>query len=184
MPVTIGGSPTHVLIVHVVVVLLPLSVLAAIVLVGVPSTRRAFAVLGLIIAFVGCVAIPFAFLSGSALERRIGSSQLIDTHVALAHELLPLAAAFGLAFAAFVAVDVLRRARDGRLNDLERRVVDASPAVRNYAMSHRLTAAHLATATVLAILAILTGIQVYRVGDAGARAAWSERLPAAVGAPR
>jgi hypothetical protein len=37
MPVTIDGSPTHVLIVHAVVVLLPVAVLASIILVAVPA---------------------------------------------------------------------------------------------------------------------------------------------------
>jgi hypothetical protein len=41
MPVLINGSPTHALIVHAVVVLLPLSVLAALVLVVIPASRRA-----------------------------------------------------------------------------------------------------------------------------------------------
>ena len=184
MPVTLGGSPTHVLIVHVVVVLLPVSVVAALLLVLVPSTRRPFSLLGLLVAFVACIAIPFAFLSGSALEHRIGVTPLISTHVTLAHELLPLAAVFGVAFAAFVAVDLLRRARHGRLNDLEQRVVDASPAVQRYADSHRLIGAYRGSAAVLVVLAVLTGIQVYRVGDAGARAAWSGRIPPANTAAR
>jgi hypothetical protein len=168
-----------VLIVHVVVVLLPISVLAALILVAVPATRRPFSLLALLIAFLACVAIPFAFLSGSALERRIGSSPLINTHVALAHQLLVLAVIFGLAFAAFVAVDLLRRAHRGQLNDLERRAVDAAPAVRRYAGNHTLTIAYRCSAAALVVLAIVTGVQVYRVGDAGARAAWSGRLPAA-----
>ena len=74
MPVTIDGSPTHVLIVHLVVVLLPISVLAALVLVAVPATRRAFALLTLVVAFIACVAIPFAFLSGSKLEASLPPS--------------------------------------------------------------------------------------------------------------
>ena len=64
MPATINGSPTHVLIVHAVAVLLPLSILAALVLVCVPATRRAFALVTVGLAFVGCVAVPLAFLSG------------------------------------------------------------------------------------------------------------------------
>ena len=176
MPVTINGSPTHVLIVHLVVVLLPVSVLAAVVLVAVPASRRAFALLTLAVGFIACIAIPFAFLSGSALRSHLPDSKLIDRHVSLAHVLLPLAAVFGLALAAFVVVDLLRRTRTDNLNQLERRVVGSNDRIGNYAATHRLSGLHRATATVLVVLAVATGVQVYRVGDAGAKASWQGRL--------
>ena len=176
MPVTIHGSPTHVLIVHIVVVLLPVSVLGSLVLVAVPAARRAYSLLTLVIAFIACIAVPFAFLSGSALRRRLPGSPLIARHVQLAHQLLPLAAAFGVVLAVFVVIDGLQRARDGRLNVFERRTVDAAPALRQYAETHRLTGAHRTAAALVVVLAIATGFQVYRVGDAGAKAAWAGRL--------
>ena len=182
MPVTINGSPTHVLIVHVVVVLLPAAVVGALLLVAVPATRRAFSLLTLLVAFIACAAIPFAFVSGSALERRLPWNPLISRHVHLAHELLPLAAVFGEALAAFEIEDLLARCRDGRLNDLELKTVGASPGVRRFAQTRRLTAVHRAVAAVLVVLAVGTGIQVYRVGDAGAHAAWSGRLSSGHGA--
>jgi hypothetical protein len=176
MPVTIGGSPTHVLIVHVVVVLLPASVVAALILVAVPASRRAYGLLTLAVGFVACMAIPFAFLSGSGLRARLPPSPLIAAHVALAHELLPIAAAFGLALAAFVGVDLLRRVRRERLNEVESRIVAAAPGLDRYAQAHTLDGAQRATAVLLVLLAVATGVQVYRVGDAGAKAAWSGRL--------
>ncbi len=176
MPVTIHGSPTHVLIVHVVVVLLPVSVLAALLLVAVPATRRAYGLLTLVVAFIACAAVPFAFLSGSALRARLPRTPLIAKHVQLAHQLLPLAAAFGIALAAFFVVDALRRAHAGQLNVFESRVVDATPNVRRYAETHRLTGAHRVAGVLVVVLAVATGVQVYRVGDAGAKAAWAGRL--------
>jgi uncharacterized membrane protein len=183
MPVTIDGSPTHVLIVHVVVVLLPVAVLASIILVAVPAARRAFSLLTLLVAFVACVAIPLAFLSGSKLEARLPPSPLIRRHEQLAHELLPLAAVFGVVLAVFVGVDLIRRSRSGRLNDLERRFMP-SPSSRGGGRSGtELTAVYRLSAAALVVLAVLTGVQVYRVGDAGARAAWSGRLSPAGAAP-
>ncbi len=179
MPVTINGSPTHVLIVHVVVVLLPLAVLAALVLVAVPATRRAFSLLTLLVGFIACIAIPFAFLSGSALRSRVPDSPLVARHVTLAHQLLPLAAVFGLVLAAFVAVDLLRRTRTDNLNDLERRLASRAPNLPEYARTHRLSGLHRSMATLLVVLAVATGVQVYRVGDAGAKASWSGRLTSA-----
>ncbi|MCW2497917.1 DUF2231 domain-containing protein [Jatrophihabitans sp.] len=178
MPVTIDGSPTHVLIVHLVVVLLPAAVLGALLLVAVPATRRAFSLLTLLVGFVACVAIPFAFLSGSSLRGRVPNSPLVDRHVSLAHQLLPIAAVFGLVLAAFVAVDLLRRLRSDRLNDVERRLTALAPNIEHYARTRRLSGAYRVTATLLVLLALATGVQVYRVGAAGAKASWSGRLSA------
>lgn len=180
MPVTINGSPTHILIVHVVVVLLPLAVIGAVLLVVLPALRRGYSLLTLLVGFGACVAIPFAFLSGSQLRARVPASSLIANHVSLAHQLLPLAALFGLALAAFVVVDLLRRLHSDRLNELERRLVQTRPGITHFARSHRLNGVHRATATVLVLLSVATGIQVYRVGDAGAKAAWAGRVSSTV----
>jgi hypothetical protein len=176
MLATINGAPTHVLVVHVVAVLLPMSILAALTLVCVPATRRAFAVVTVAIGFVGCVAVPLAFLSGSALRRRLGPSALISRHVNLAHQLLPVAAAFGLSLAAFVTVDLLRRLRRGDVNRIEEAALLRVPAVRHYSRRHRLLALHRATAVLLVVTALLTGVAVVRAGDSGAQAAWHARL--------
>lgn len=183
MPVTINGAPTHVLIVHLVAVLLPLSVLAALVLVCVPTTRRAFGLVTVMIGFVGCTAVPLAFLSGSALRRRLRDTALINRHVSLAHQLLPVAAAFGLSLAAFVAVDLLRRLRHGDVNRVEAATLLHLPRIRDYSRRHRLLALHRATATLLVVTAVATGVAVVRAGDSGAQAAWNGRL-GSVGEPR
>jgi uncharacterized membrane protein len=176
MPVTINGSPSHVLIVHVVVVLLPAAVIGSLILVAVPAARRAFSLLTVVVAFIACVAIPLAFLSGSKLEARLPPNPLIRQHVKLAHELLPLAAVFGLALALFVATDLVLRSGSGRLNDLERRFMPSPPSPSASMANRGLTTACRLSAAALVVLAALTGIQVYRVGDAGARAAWSGRV--------
>ena len=176
MPATIHGSPTHVLIVHIVVVLLPMSVLGALVLVAVPAARRAHSLLTLIVAFVACVAVPLAFHSGSQLRALLPRTPLIARHVQLAHQLLPIAAAFGVVLAVFVVLDGLQRSRDGRLNQFESRAVNALPSVKEYAQAHQFLGARRTAAVLVVVLAVATGIQVYRVGDAGAKAAWAGRL--------
>jgi hypothetical protein len=176
MPATINGSPTHVLIVHAVAVLLPLSILAALILVCVPATRRAFALVTVGLAFVGCLAVPLAFLSGKALRNRVPNSPLIDRHVQLAHQLLPVAAVFGLSLAAFVVVDMLRRFRKEELNRVELAALVRLPALRDYSRRHRLLALHRATATLLVVMSVATGVAVVRAGDSGAKAAWQGRL--------
>jgi zinc transporter ZupT len=176
MPVTINGAPTHVLIVHAVAVLLPMSVLAALLLVFVPATRRSFAVLTVGLGFAGCIAVPLAFLSGSALRHRLGDTALINRHVSDAHQLLPVAAGFGLSLAAFVVVDLLRRYRHEELNRVELATLVRFPKVRDYSRRHRLLALHRTMAALLVVTALLTAVAVVRAGDSGAQAAWTGRL--------
>jgi hypothetical protein len=176
MPATLDGAPTHVLIVHVVAVLLPLSILAALMIVCVPVTRRGFALLSVGVGFVACVAVPLAFLSGSSLRRRLPQSALIEHHVRLAHQLLPVAALFGLSLAGFVVVDLLRRSRRGDVNRLEATALGWLPTLRDYSRRHRLLALHRILAATLVVTAVAAGVAVVRAGDSGARAAWQGRL--------
>ena len=83
---------------------------------------------------------PLAFLSGSALRRRLPNTALIERHVSLAHQLLPVAAVFGLSLAAFVLIDLLRRFRLDDVNRVETAVLVQLPAVRDYSRRHRLLA--------------------------------------------
>lgn len=174
MPALINGSPTHALIVHAVVVLLPMSVLAALVLVFVPSSRRAFSLVSVVIAFLACLAVPLAFQSGSELRRRILPSPLISHHVALAHQLLPVAAVFGLSLAAFVVVDVMRRAQAEELNRVESALM-ARFSHRRQQRNGLLVLAR-ATAVLLVVMSLATVVEVVRVGDSGAKAVWAGRL--------
>jgi hypothetical protein len=176
LPALINGSPTHALVVHAVVVLLPLSVLASLGLVFVPASRRAFALATVVIAFIGCIAIPLSFLSGSALRRRVAPSPLIDHHVALAHQLLVIAAVFGLSLAAFVGADLTRRSRRGQLNQVEAAVVARWPKLLDRPSPGALHVLHRATAVVLVAMSLLTAVAVVRVGDSGAKAVWHDRL--------
>lgn len=180
MPVTIDGAPTHVLVVHAVAVFLPLAILAALMLVAFPVTRRAFGLLSVAVAFIGCVAVPLAFASGSALRGQLPVSPLIDRHVRLAHELLPLAAIFGLSLAGFVLIDLLRRSRRDEVNQIEAIAMHRLSRLRDYARRHRLYAAHRVAAVLLVLTALATLVTVVRVGDSGANAAWHGRLGSVV----
>jgi hypothetical protein len=183
VPATINGSPTHALIVHAVAVLLPLALLGALALVIIPSARKAFGLFTLGVAFVACISVPLAFLSGSALRRRVDPSPLISRHVALAHQLLPLAALFGVCLAVFVVIDLLRRGRHEELNRVEAAAIRRWPAVRDYSRRHRLYAAHRAAAVLLVVAALATMVAVVRAGDSGAKAAWNGRLHSASHGP-
>jgi hypothetical protein len=178
VPTLIDGSPTHVLIVHAVAVLLPLAVIAALVVVFVPSARRAFGLLTVAVTFVACVAVPLAFLSGSKLRGRVPQSSLIDEHVSRAHQLLPVAAVFGVAVAAYVLLDVVRRGQAGGLNRLESAVVGGRIALIPAGTTTSIRTACRLASVVVVILALATAVMVVRTGDSGAKAAWHGRLSA------
>lgn len=78
---TFQGLPVHVLVVHAVVVLVPLSALATGVVALVPRLRRR-AAWQVVVADAACVLlVVVATQSGRALQARIGTSAQIQRHV-------------------------------------------------------------------------------------------------------
>ncbi|PWJ52666.1 hypothetical protein SAMN06264364_11837 [Quadrisphaera granulorum] len=148
---TINGLPVHPLVVHAVVVLLPLAVLGTLAVAAVPRWRARYAGLNALVAVVGAVLCPVATRSGEALERRVGDP---GVHAELGDQLLWFAAPLALLAVA--------------LWWLQRRQSQVAGSRRPRAMI---------AAMVLAVVAALaTGVQVYRVGDSGAKAVWQDQM--------
>ncbi|MFF0232668.1 DUF2231 domain-containing protein [Micromonospora sp. NPDC005254] len=158
MPDTVNGLPLHPLVVHAVVVLLPLAALGVAALAVRPSWRGRYGGLVVLITALATAAIPLATSSGESLEHRVGDpgehAELGDTLIWFA---LPL-------LVAAVALVWLHR-RDTRSSDFRR-----TPR---------------ALAVVVAVLAVVVAVanlvQVYRVGDSGAKAVWGSAPAASVG---
>lgn len=147
----INGLPVHPLVVHVVVVLLPLAVLGTVAIVVRPSWRARYGLLVVGCAAVATALVPVATSSGEALERRVGDP---GRHAALGDQLIWFAVPMLLTAAAVVWLD--RRGRAAART--------GSPLV-------------LRAVSVLALVAALAaGVQVVRVGDSGARAAWGDQV--------
>lgn len=147
---TINGLPIHPLVVHAVVVLLPLSILGVLALVIRPAWRSRYGVLVAGCTLVATLLIPVATSSGESLERHVGNP---GEHAELGDQLLWFAIPLLVAAVALVLVE---RGYAGRL---------ARPQVVSAAVS------------VLAVVAaVAAGVQVYRVGDSGARAAWGSQV--------
>ncbi len=72
---TVGGLPTHPLVVHLAVVMLPLSVIALIVLIAVPRWRAAYGWPTIVALMVGAGAGILAAQTGEALAEQIGLPQ-------------------------------------------------------------------------------------------------------------
>jgi uncharacterized membrane protein len=146
----INGLPIHPLVVHAVVVLLPLAILGTIAIAVRPAWRRAYGPPVVAVAAVATALIPVATSSGEELEHRVGDP---GRHAALGEQLIWFAVPLLLLALVLVVLDRRGAAGSGRR-----------------------------TATVVAALAIhaslATGVQVYRVGDSGARATWDGKVAA------
>lgn len=161
MPNTINGAPMHVLLVHAVVVLLPLAVVATAVGAFVPSFRRRFGVMIPGLAFVAMGFVPLTTHEGEWLQAHVADTALVRRHVEMGDGATILA---GLVF----------------LIAAVRWYLDVAPE-RNWPVPHLATRSFVAP--LLGALIVLVGVgtivQVYRIGDSGAKAAWEGRLGSA-----
>jgi uncharacterized membrane protein len=161
-----SGLPAHPLIIHVPVVLIPLSVLGALACIARPKWFETYGILLCGIAIVGMSSIFLAMRAGAALEGDLNlqgqAAELISRHSHMAHL---LAYDFILFTAALILTFSAHRISGGRPTGLA--IADrtlGSVTVYN------------ALRVVLVILALVSVYLVYRTGDLGAQAVWAERL--------
>ncbi|MET0701874.1 MAG: DUF2231 domain-containing protein [Mycobacterium sp.] len=146
----INGLPAHVLLVHLIVVLAPLTALLAIVSAVWPAARRRLVWLVLGLAVVTMIATPLTTEAGEWLEDRVGESPAVETHAGLGDTMLYFSIAL-LVAAVLLAVLHVRESR----------------ATVN-------TVVAVAVAAIVVIASVATTVQVYRIGDSGSRAAWGD----------
>jgi len=148
----INGIPVHPLVVHAIVVLLPLTVVGTIALAVVPRWRVTYGPLVIASALLSVVLLPVATSSGEELEERVGD---VGEHAEMGEMLIW----FAIPLLVLVAAMWWLARRQDRAEE------------GNDTTSRRLVTA----VTVLAVLAALaTSVQVYRVGDSGAKAVWED----------
>ena len=183
---TIGGLPVHPLVVHAVVVLLPLAVLGTIAVAVSPRLRTRCSGLNALVALVGTALCPVATSSGESLEHRVGDP---GAHAALGDQLLWFA--LPMTLLAVVVWWLQRRSRTVDEAGRELSVHDGEGAVANGPATTtvrrqqvRPAVRGLGLVAVLAVVAsVAAGVQVYRVGDSGARAVWADQMTAAPARP-
>lgn len=153
---SVDGLPLHPLVVHAVVVLLPVAALGVIGVTVRPAWRARFGGLVVAVAALAVIAIPLATESGERLEARVGDpgrhAELGDTLIWFALPLLAVAVALTWAHRRFAAA-----ASPGRQSP-------SRPAGRR--------TLQLVLPTLAILIAMANLVQVYRVGDSGARAVW------------
>ncbi|MFJ5839965.1 DUF2231 domain-containing protein [Streptomyces shenzhenensis] len=156
----INGLPAHVLLVHIVVVLVPLTALALVVAALWPRAAQRLGPLLPVLALVALVSVPPTTQAGEWLERHVTDDALVRRHAELGDGLLPWA--LGLFVLAAVVWWAARSApaepgRDG--------------GTRWSALPVRIVVGVLSLA-----VAVGAVVDVYRIGDSGAKAAWHDTV--------
>ncbi|WP_261556284.1 DUF2231 domain-containing protein [Frankia tisae] len=167
-PTQINGLPAHALLVHVVVVLVPLAALLVVLSALWPAARRRLGVITPAVALVALVSVPLTTHAGEWLERRVPPDELVHRHAELGDGLLPWAG--GLFVLAAVAWLVARRTAA---------TVDGGAAgTVGGGVAATARRGGLAVTIVLAVLSVVVAVgsvvQIYRIGDSGAKAVWHD----------
>ncbi|MEV7982275.1 DUF2231 domain-containing protein [Streptomyces sp. NPDC086519] len=155
----INGLPAHILLVHLVVVLVPLAALALVVAAISPRVARRMGVVLPVLALVSLVCVPLTTQAGEWLERHVTEDALVERHAELGDGLLPWAA--GLFVLAALVWWGARATAEPRTDAKGTGVWSAMP---------------MRVAAVVLSLAVAAGavVDVYRIGDSGAKAAWHD----------
>jgi uncharacterized membrane protein len=149
----INGIPVHPLVVHAVVVLLPLAIVGTILIAARPRWRRAYGPLVVFFAAAATALMPVATSSGEALEERVGDP---GKHAQLGDQLIWFSLPLLVLVVALVAIDRYYTPRAG-------------------SRSRTLTTT---VAALAVVAALVSGVQVYRVGDSGAKSVWGGQVAA------
>jgi hypothetical protein len=156
----INGLPAHILLIHLVVVGIPVAALLTVLSAVWPAARRRLGIITPIVAGLALISIPVTTDAGEWLQARVFhgySNPLIVRHAQLGDELLPWA--IGLFVMSVIAwllpILAARSAAGSPVNSAGVKVVVAVLAVA---------------------FAAICVVQVYRIGDAGSKAAWSNNF--------
>lgn len=156
---TVHGLPAHILLNHFVIVIVPLTAVLAGVAAVWPAARRRLVWLVLALSVVGIVVTPLTVSSGGWLADRMTGSAVpptLNTHMELGGSAGYCAAAMVVVAAMLVALHVRQE--------------------RGHAVS---AAVRILVAVVVVTAAVAVSLQVYRIGESGARAAWGDFSAAA-----
>lgn len=195
-PTLISGLPAHVLLVHFVVVLVPLSALLLLASALWPAARRRLGALTPLVALGSLALIPVTTHAGEWLQDRVDADPLVRAHTRIADGLLPWASGVFVVAAALWAVERLAARSEvrelipadstgpdstgsgGAGTDSARRHSTGGTLRPRPGPGSRSALTGMAARAVLAALALViaTGsvVEVYRIGESGSRAAWHD----------
>ncbi len=151
----LNGLPAHALLVHFIVILAPLTAVLAILCATWPAARQRLVWFVLGLAVITVVLTPLTTDAGEWLAHQLGRSPQLHRHTELGDTMVYFAIALLIA-AVLLAVIHVREARGRSVKPV----------------------AYWIVATVVIVVSVATSVQVYRIGDSGAKATWQGRVPA------
>ncbi|MHC3469787.1 DUF2231 domain-containing protein [Streptomyces sp. 7R007] len=158
----VNGLPAHVLLVHFVVVLVPLTALALVVGAVWPRAARRMGLVLPLLALVTLASVPLTTQAGEWLEEHVQGNALIERHAELGDGLLPwVLGLFVLAAAVWWTARRTPAEETGAPADSGRPSGRSASVVR------------IAAAVLSVVVAAGAVVDVYRIGDSGAKAAWT-----------
>ena len=180
------GLPTHAIVVHAAVVLLPLAALAGVAVALVPPLRRRYGPLVGLLTLAAVATVPVATRSGEELFRRqsarfgpadVTEAGLMEEHRELGEQLLPWALLLLVGVALVLLPPVLARRRmpvgaGGAPNAVG---AGGPGGARGPGVPGWTRPVALLAAAVTLVGAVATIVLVVRIGHAGSKASW-ERL--------
>ncbi len=168
-----SGLPAHPLIVHLPVILIPVTIVAAVVFMAKPEWLTRWGIALSVVSVVAMSSVFLALQSGAALRGALKlegqAATYISEHSQAAHI---LAIVYVLFTATLIVAFAARRISSGRPTGLA--IVDRllSPPAMFTAL--RVT---------VVVLALIAGFFTFRVGDLGAKAVWAGKLQSAEAKP-
>ncbi|MFJ8962654.1 hypothetical protein ACIRG5_25010 [Lentzea sp. NPDC102401] len=171
---TLNGLPAHILLVHAVVVLLPLTALLLVLSAVWPAARHRLAGANAILAGVVVVLVPVTTEAGEWLEHRVTATPLVRAHAELGDTALIVAIPVAL-----LALAIWWRDRESR----EIQAIDTAGSGSSAVQRRRRAFLAPASATVTVVISILAVVSAgaavydtYRIGDSGAQASWQGKF--------
>lgn len=175
MPDNLFGLPTHVLLQHVVVVLLPIAAAAALLVALWAWYRHHLGLATLVATFLVTLFVPLTTQSGESLGSRLPESQVIAAHAAAGDRVQWVAALFGLCLFAVIALDLrLRAPATVALAPVEAWFSHRAPASWREGVPSWTAPALTVARISLVVAAIAVIVVVIQAGHSGSRAVWSD----------
>jgi hypothetical protein len=163
-----GGLPAHPLFVHVPVILIPSTIVAAIVFVIRPRWLVRYGIALAVVSIVAMSSVFLAMQAGAALRGELNlqgqAAKLISEHSQAAHI---LAIVYVLFTATLILTFAAQRISGGMPTGLG--IVDSLLSSRPMLTALRV---------VLVLLSLIAGYMCFRTGDLGAKAVWEGRIQA------
>lgn len=182
---TLNGLPLHVLLVHAVVVLMPLSALLLVLTAFWAPARRRLAGANVVLALSTVVIVPFTTSAGEWLEQHVPRSEQVREHADVGGTAIFFAIAL-----AVMALVVWWRDQESELqlrtaahgDDTERpagSVLTRLPLTRRSWLAPASRTATRVIVVLAVLIAVATLYDIYRIGDSGAKASWDGKVTSA-----